>query len=69
MAHRSGQTRTIENFTAVFSDSGIATSRGGSRIAMAVFMEAASRPIGDLNAFQQQVARSVISAWEPPSRV
>lgn len=69
MAHRSGQTRTIDNFTSVFSDSGIATSPGGSRIAMVVFIEAASGPLDGLKAFQQQVARSVIAAWEPPSRV
>jgi beta-lactamase class A len=68
MAHRSGQTRTTDGFTAVFSDSGIATSPDGARIAMVVFVEGASRPVSQLKDFQQQVSRTILDAWQPPSR-
>ena len=68
LAHRGGQTPTIDDFTAVFNDSGIASGRGASRIAIVVFMEGATQPVGTLAAFHQSLARSVLAAWEPPSR-
>lgn len=68
MAHRSGQTRTIDGFTAVFSDSGIATAPNGSRVIMVAFIEGASQPVEQLKAFQQQVARTIFDVWLPPSR-
>ena len=68
IAHRGGQTRAVDGFTAVFNDSGIATARTGERIALAVFVEASTLPTERLEAFQSQVARTVLEAWEPPSR-
>lgn len=68
LAHRGGQTPTTDGFTAVFNDSGIASGRAGSRIAIVVFMEGATLPVERLAAFHQALARSVLDAWEPPSR-
>jgi beta-lactamase class A len=68
LAHRSGQTPSTDGFTAVFNDSGVATARSGSRIAIAVFVEGTTQPVEKLEAFHQALARSVLEAWEPPSR-
>ena len=68
LAHRGGQTPSTDGFTAVFNDSGMATARSGSRIAIAVFIEGTTQPVEKLEAFHQALARSVLEAWEPPSR-
>jgi len=50
--------------TATFNDTGLATGKSGGRIALAVFIESATRPVRELEAFQKSVAATVLEAWE-----
>ncbi len=63
LAHRSGQTRSVDGITATFNDSGLATSKAGGKIALVVFIEGARVPAERLEAFQAKVAATVIEAW------
>ncbi len=67
LAHRGGQSRTIQGMTATFNDTGLATGKSGGRIALAVFIEGATRPVDELEAFQKSVAAMVLEAWESRS--
>ena len=64
LAHRGGQSRTMQDMTATFNDTGLATGKSGGRIALAVFIESATRPVRELEAFQKSVAATVLEAWE-----
>lgn len=64
LAHRGGQSRTMQGMTATFNDTGLATGKSGGRIALAVFIESATRPVRELEAFQKSVAATVLEAWE-----
>jgi beta-lactamase class A len=64
LAHRGGQSRTMQGMTATFNDTGLATGKSGGRIALAVFIEGATRPVRELEAFQKSVAATVLEAWE-----
>jgi beta-lactamase class A len=64
LAHRGGQSRTLQGMTATFNDTGLATGKSGGRIALAVFIEGATRPVGELEAFQKSVAATVLDAWD-----
>lgn len=63
LAHRGGQSRPFQGMTATFNDTGLATSKSGGRIALAVFIEGATRPVGELASFQKSVASMVLDAW------
>jgi beta-lactamase class A len=67
LAHRGGQTRTVQGMTATFNDTGLATGKSGGRIALAVFIEGATRPVDELEAFQKSVAAAVLEAWDSRS--
>lgn len=64
LAHRGGQTRTVQGMTATFNDTGLATGKSGGRIALAVFIEGATPPLKELEAFQKSVAETVLDAWD-----
>jgi beta-lactamase class A len=64
LARRSGQSRPMPGMTATFNDTGLATSKSGGRIALAVFVEGATRPVGELESFQKSVASMVLDAWD-----
>jgi beta-lactamase class A len=64
LAHRGGQSRPMQGMTAIFNDTGLATSKSGGRIALAVFVEGATRPVGELESFQKSVASMVLDAWD-----
>ena len=64
LAHRGGQTRTVQGMTATFNDTGLATGKSGGRIALAVFIESATPPLKELEAFQKSVAETVLDAWD-----
>jgi hypothetical protein len=54
----------MQGMTATFNDTGLATSKSGGRIALAVFVEGATRPVGELESFQKSVASMVLDAWD-----
>jgi beta-lactamase class A len=67
LSHRGGQTRTVQGMTATFNDTGLATGKSGGRIALAVCIEGATRPVDELEAFQESVAATVLEAWDSRS--
>ena len=64
LARRGGQSRPMPGMTAIFNDTGLATSKSGGRIALAVFVEGATRPVGEIESFQKSVASMVLDAWD-----
>ncbi|MEQ1755024.1 MAG: serine hydrolase [Micropepsaceae bacterium] len=64
LAHRGGQSRTIQGAIAAFNDSGLATYKSGTRkIAIVVFVEGATLGATELARFQSAVARLVLGSW------
>lgn len=68
LAHRSGQSRSLDGRTAVFNDTGIAFGPAGQRIAIALFIQGDDLAVEALEALHRDVAAAVISAWEPRAR-
>lgn len=63
LAHRGGQSRTIQGISAVFHDSGLATSKSGNRIVLVVMIKRAAMGAADLARFHSAVARIVLNNW------
>ncbi len=62
-AHRTGVTRTVEGGTPGFHDAGLATSKSGGKIALALCIERATLEPAELAQFHRAVARAVLQAW------
>lgn len=64
MAHRGGQTRTVQGSIASFNDSGLATYKSGKmKIAIAMFVEGATLGTAELARFHSAVAKLVLTSW------
>ena len=62
-AHRAGTGPAVAGALAAFQDAGLATSKKGVKIALALFIEGAAKPPAELARFHATVAKTVLEAW------
>ena len=68
-AHRGGQSRSVNNITAAFNDTGLATNDAGAKIIIVLFIKGSKQDTSVLAKFHRDVASTVLKAWGTASKV